>query len=261
MRRFAEIDSTNSYLLSEARAGAEEGVVAVTDVQRAGHGRLQRAWEAPSGTSLLVSVLLRPDLPVERFHLAVACMALAAADACAEVSGVRPGLKWPNDLVIGPEDGKLGGILAESEFPAVVVGLGLNVDWPAGMLPAGAAALGAVDRDELLTGLLAHLETRYGNWSRVSEEYRAACVTVGRRVRVELGDEILTGTVVAISEEGHLVVAATSAGRESGLRRTITAGDVIHVRADVSDWSHSSSGEPLEKSGIDVPGYEVGEGG
>ncbi len=230
MRRFAEIDSTNSYLLSEARAGAREGVVAVTDVQRAGHGRLDRTWEAPAGTSLLVSVLLRPDLPVERFHLAVACMALAAADACAEACGVRPGLKWPNDLVLGPGDRKLGGILAEAELPAVVVGLGLNVEWPVGMLPVGAAALGPVDRGELLMGLLAHLETRYGNWSRVSEEYRARCLTVGRRVRVELGDQILTGTAVAVSEEGHLVVAPASGEGEPDHRRTVTAGDVVHLR-------------------------------
>lgn len=209
--------------------------MAVADAQRAGHGRLERAWEAPPGTSLLVSVLLYPDLPVDRFHLAVACMALAAADACAEVAGVRPGLKWPNDLVVGPWDQKLGGILAEAALPAVVVGLGLNVDWPAGKLPAGAAALGPVDRDELLRALLASLEARYGHWSRVTEEYRAACVTVGRRVRVELGEEILTGTAVAISEEGHLVVAPTPCAGESGHRRTVSAGDVVHLRADATD--------------------------
>lgn len=211
--------------------------MAVADAQRAGHGRLERAWEAPPGTSLLVSVLLYPDLPVDRFHLAVACMALAAADACAEVAGVRPGLKWPNDLVVGPWDRKLGGILAEADLPAVVVGLGLNVDWPVGTLPAGAAALGPVDRDELLAALLRCLGTRYGDWPRVGEEYRSACVTVGRRVRVELSGETLTGTAVGISDEGHLVIApkASTDTGEGGPRRTLAAGDVIHLRPDLPD--------------------------
>lgn len=238
--------------MAKARSGAAEGLVAVADVQLEGRGRLQRAWEAPAGTSLLVSVLLRPNLSVGRFHLAVACMALAAAEACAEVAGVRPGLKWPNDLVVGPGDEKLAGILAEvdlpaavpppgaatpgsiqpqADLPAVVVGLGLNVDWPAGTLPVGAAALGRVDRDTLLEALLAHLGRRYGEWSGVANDYRSACVTVGRQVRVQLAGETLTGTAVDISDAGLLVVSPTTAAGAGPPRlRTVAAGDVVHLR-------------------------------
>lgn len=237
MRRFTEIDSTNSYLLGEARAGAPDGVVAVTEAQRAGRGRLGRAWEAPPGTSLLVSVLLRPRLPAGHLQLAVACMALAAVEACAEVAGARPGVKWPNDLVLGGDDAKVGGILAEADLPAVVVGLGLNVDWPDGTLPAGAGALGMVDREALLEALLAHLGALYGDWSRVGEEYRAACVTVGRDVRVEMAGETFTGIAVAVSDEGHLLVCPTSGGDPGTATnlRTVTAGDVVHLRPDVPD--------------------------
>lgn len=244
MRRFAEIDSTNAYLLGRAGAGAAEGLVAVADAQRAGRGRLLRTWQAPPGTSLLVSVLLRPALPVPRLQLAVACMALATVEACADVAGVRPGIKWPNDLVLGAGDEKLGGILAEADLPAVVVGLGpdveqaavvvglgLNVDWPAGTLPAGAAALGPVDRDVLLDALLGHLGSLYGDWPRVAEEYRAACVTVGRSVRVELADGMLTGTAVGVTGEGHLLVDHGEGDATS--RRTVTAGDVVHLRPDL----------------------------
>ena len=80
VRRFASLDSTNRYLLDEARAGAPEGVVAVADHQTAGRGRLGRTWEAPSGANLLLSVLLRPDLGPNQRHLAATAVALAALD-------------------------------------------------------------------------------------------------------------------------------------------------------------------------------------
>jgi BirA family transcriptional regulator, biotin operon repressor / biotin---[acetyl-CoA-carboxylase] ligase len=75
IRRFDTIDSTNRYLVEEARAGAPEGVVVVAAHQTAGRGRLGRRWEAPAGTNLLLSVLLRPDLPAEERHLATASVA------------------------------------------------------------------------------------------------------------------------------------------------------------------------------------------
>ncbi len=147
VRRFAEIDSTNRYLLDEARGGAPEGAVAVADYQSAGRGRLGRRWEAPPGSNLLMSVLLRPHLAIDELHLCTVAVALAAATACEEGAGVVPELKWPNDLMVGGR--KLGGILAEAlpagtgaadadggsgggsaKAPAVVVGLGLNVGWP-----------------------------------------------------------------------------------------------------------------------------------
>src|SRR5579864_9639914 len=77
IRRFAEIDSTNRYVLDEARAGAPEGMVAVGDYQSAGRGRLGRRWEAPSGSNLLMSVLLRPTVTVDELHLCTVAVALA----------------------------------------------------------------------------------------------------------------------------------------------------------------------------------------
>jgi BirA family biotin operon repressor/biotin-[acetyl-CoA-carboxylase] ligase len=146
IRRFDQIDSTNRYLVDEARAGAKSGVVAVANFQTAGKGRLGRRWEAPPGANLLMSVLLRPaeldpgaDVTPHDVTIAVA---LAAADACRTIAGVDPGLKWPNDLVV--DDLKLAGILAElvtgtaaaaggeagPPGSVIVVGLGLNVGWP-----------------------------------------------------------------------------------------------------------------------------------
>jgi BirA family biotin operon repressor/biotin-[acetyl-CoA-carboxylase] ligase len=237
VRRFDEIDSTNAYLRAEARLGAPEGTVAVADYQLAGRGRMDRRWEAPAGSSLLVSFLFRPEFDPAELHLVTAAVALAAAEACREVAGVGPVLKWPNDLLVG--EAKLAGVLAEADFHeasacAVVVGIGLNVDWPG---PAGVGGTclrdlsgGQVDQGELLDSLLAALSSRRSlldspaGRRAVAAELRERCTTLGRRVRVELAAEAVVGVATEIDDAGHLVVQ-TPAGR-----KTVSAGDVVHLR-------------------------------
>jgi BirA family transcriptional regulator, biotin operon repressor / biotin---[acetyl-CoA-carboxylase] ligase len=237
VRRFDEIDSTNAYLRGEARRGAREGVVAVADHQSAGRGRLDRRWEAPAGASLLASMLFRPEFDPAELHLLTAAVALAAAEACREVAGVGPVVKWPNDLLVG--EAKLAGVLAEAEFVdpaagAVVVGIGLNVDWPG---PDGVEGTclrdlsgGPVDRAVLLDALLSALSTRRGMLDtapgrrEVAAELRERCATLGRRVRVELAAEAVVGVAVEVDDAGHLVVR-TATGT-----RTVSAGDVVHLR-------------------------------
>jgi BirA family biotin operon repressor/biotin-[acetyl-CoA-carboxylase] ligase len=239
VHRFDEIDSTNAYLHRQARLGAPEGTVAVAEHQSAGRGRLDRRWEAPPGASLLASVLFRPDFDPSELHLCTAAMALAAAEACRRVAGIGPVLKWPNDVVVGEE--KLAGVLAEAEFDggpdgavAVVVGLGLNIDWPG---PAGVGGtclleLGGepVDRPALLSALLDALSARRAlldsgaGRREVVAELRNRCATLGRRVRVELAAEAVVGVATEIDDAGHLVV------RTSDGPRTVSAGDVVHLR-------------------------------
>lgn len=226
MRRLAEVDSTNQEALRHGRAGAGEGLVVVADHQRAGRGRHGRSWEATAGCGLLVSVLLRPALPVDRRHLVGAAVALAGRDACDVVAGFVPEVKWPNDLVV--DGAKLGGVLAEAEGDAVVVGLGLNLStagaWPAGAVCAEDVAGRPVDRDALLDAYLSSLATRYRDWPALASDYRRACTTLGRAVRVELAGETFTGTAADVSDDGHLLV-------DVGMCvRTVSAGDVIHLR-------------------------------
>jgi BirA family transcriptional regulator, biotin operon repressor / biotin---[acetyl-CoA-carboxylase] ligase len=122
----AETDSTNRVVAEAAQAGAREGLVVLADFQTAGRGRLNRHWEAPPGSALLMSFLVRPvDLPVGRRHLVTAATGLAAREACAAVGAPFPDLKWPNDLLVG--DSKLAGILAEASGAGIVVGVGVNV--------------------------------------------------------------------------------------------------------------------------------------
>lgn len=239
VHRFDEIDSTNAYLLRQARLGAPEGMAAVAEHQSAGRGRLDRRWESPRGASLLASVLFRPDLDPSELALCTAAMALAAAEACRQVAGVGPVLKWPNDVLVNEE--KLAGVLAEAVFDggrggavAVVVGLGLNIDWPG---PAGAGGTclvdlgaGSVDRAALLDALLDALSARRALLDSVTgrrevvAELRNRCATLGRRVRVELAAEAVVGVATEIDDAGHLVV------RTSGGPRTVSAGDVVHLR-------------------------------
>ncbi|MDQ6796562.1 MAG: biotin--[acetyl-CoA-carboxylase] ligase [Actinomycetota bacterium] len=247
------MDSTNRVASDLVRSGAAEGLVVVAGHQTAGRGRRGRTWEAPPNSSLLVSVVLcPPPAPAPVALVTVAC-ALAAADACGDVAGFVPGLKWPNDLVVGGR--KLAGVLASAALPLagdsvqgtgpVVVGLGLNVRWP-GPMPADLEAIAVtaeaiaevrVDLGALLNRYLIRLEERCRDLAdaggdradagvpAMMDEYRRRCVTLGRTVRVELpGGRVLSGVAVDVDGDGSLQVRT-----EAGLRR-VTAGDVVHVR-------------------------------
>src|SRR5262245_4155547 len=230
VRHLASIDSTNRYLLDEARAGAAAGLVAVADHQTAGRGRLGRSWEAAPGSSLLVSVLLRPDLAVDRPFL----LTLAAGPAVAAVSA---GLKWPNDLVV--DDKKLAGLLAEADLSAgaaraLVIGAGCNLTADAfpPELAAQATAVElvagrAVDRDELLDAFLIAFASRLDDLDAVFIDARARSATLGRRVRLELpGDEVLEGVATELADDGSLIV-----GDDEGQDHAVAVGDVVHLRA------------------------------
>jgi BirA family biotin operon repressor/biotin-[acetyl-CoA-carboxylase] ligase len=239
IRWLDEVDSTNTYVREQARRGVPEGLVVVADHQTAGRGRLDRRWESPAGANLLASVLLRPACDVADVHLCTAAVALAGADACRDLAGLEPDLKWPNDLLVG--EAKVAGVLAEAEFEgrelaAVIVGIGINVAWP-GPAGAGGACLDdlrltaqPVDRRQLLERLLAALAPRRALLDEatgrraLAEELRGRCATLGRAVRVSLAGEELTGTASGIDDAGQLLVETVEG------TRAVRAGDVVHVR-------------------------------
>lgn len=230
VRRLAEVDSTNRYLLDEARRGTPAGLVVVAARQHAGRGRLGRTWESPPGGSLLTSVLLRPALPIDRRHLVVLAAAVAMADAIADTTGIDAAIKWPNDLLVG--DRKVAGILAESTGDAVVVGIGVNVAW--GQIPEELGGIATaldleggrpVAPDALLDAFLARYGPYLGDLDRARDAYRARLSTRGRRVRVEQAAGLLTGVAVDVDDDGHLLL-----DDDEGRRVTVAAGDVVHLR-------------------------------
>lgn len=250
VRFFECLDSTNLYVKEEAVKGEKEGLVAVADYQTAGRGRLNRKWEAPQGSCLLMSILFRPNLEEEQLYLCTNVVALAAVDACEKLTGLQVDIKWPNDLLIGER--KLAGILAEvvgrpSEterdaldhgvrWPGVVVGIGINITTSG---PEGANGVGlegaygrSIDRDVLLGAVLDGVSERYeliGSLSgraQLYDQYVDNCKTVGKRVCVDLGHKAFVGLALGVSPNGHLVV--------QGDRETIevSAGDVVHLRLE-----------------------------
>lgn len=166
------------------------GSVVVADHQTAGRGRLDHRWEAPSGTALLASFVLRPN-PL---------LSLAAGVAAAEACGPDVRLKWPNDLLLGGR--KVGGILVEATPAKAVCGIGINLT----SAPAGAATLNQ-PRHQLLERLRPAVE----RWcsappDQVLARWRSLSDTLGRRVRVELPDRSFEGVAQDIGEGGELIV-------------------------------------------------------
>ena len=167
--RYAEVTPSTQRMLGEDSA---EGAVAVTEEQTEGRGRLGRRWEAAAGSSILVSVLLVPRVEPSRLPELSLVAGGAVAQAIAEITGIEPAIKFPNDLLIGMR--KVAGILAESSEGRVVLGIGVNVNQTAQELPAETltpptslrVVLGEpVDRARLLAAILLHLERDYDAWT------------------------------------------------------------------------------------------------
>ncbi len=267
IRHVEVTDSTNGDVAALARAGTPEGVVVVADHQRAGRGRRGRTWTAPPGSALLASVLVRPRLEPSAAPWVGLAAALAAVEACHDVAGVTPSLKWPNDVVVeaavsgavGNGTAKLAGLLAESvvegdRLTAVVVGMGCNLrrgpgpdtgmvhdrggsgtsiaQDPPGPGPAYLEDLAgrSVDRDDLLAAWLTHLD----RWCSTMTEPGGGpgLIDAYRRRCTTLGQLVRVDLA-----DGFLrgqAVDVTAEGHlvvQSGpARRTLTAGDVVHLR-------------------------------
>lgn len=270
--RLGVVDSTNRYLGDRAREGAPEGSSVLAERQTAGRGRLGRRWVDVAGGSVLCSVLFRPVLPLDRWHLLSWIVALAARDACADAGGVDLSCKWPNDLQF--DDRKVAGLLAEALMPpttgdgparaaasgpapgsafapALVVGIGINCNWPADWpspddpeareLTARATSLDRIagrpiDSDAVADRLLDRVAQRYSSLlasglgpigpigAAVASEYRRNLATIGCPVRVELADETFTGTALDVDDGGRLLVDV------GACIRSISAGDIVHLR-------------------------------
>ena len=212
--------STNADLLAAVElGGVGDRTVLAADHQVAGRGRLDRRWDAPPGTNLLVSMLFL-DVPHPPAALTQR-VGIAALDAARVVApGVDVMLKWPNDLLL---DGrKVAGILAQRSATtgAVVVGLGFNIGWA----PDGAARLGdgiGVAR-VLREALVAFDALGVG----VAERYRDDLATLGTDVHVDLPDgTVLDGRATGVDDDGRLIVAA-----HDGTVHHLDVGDVVHTR-------------------------------
>ena len=213
-----ETGSTNADLLNGA-GGRSDRSVLVTDHQTAGRGRLDRRWDAPPGSNLLVSLLFQ-TVPSDPSEL-VRRVSLAAVDAARTHTVGDLRLKWPNDVLL--DGAKVAGVLAQrGPTGAVVVGIGINVGWS----PDGAARLGdEVDRVELLAALLTAFDLLPADADALRVRYRKELATLGQRVRAEMPSGDVIGQATDVTVAGQLVVRG-----DDGRVHQIDVADVTHLR-------------------------------
>lgn len=231
---FEEIGSTNTYAKQLAREGAPEGTVVMAGCQTAGRGRMERTFQSPRDKGIYMTVILRPSLPAERLLPVTALTGVALCEAVERICGVRPGLKWPNDPVLGGR--KLSGILTEMSGGALVLGIGVNVLQSPGdfspevaeMATSLAAELGhPVSRGALAAELLEALDRMYqallaGDLAAYLAAYRQDCVNLGRQVQLLFPDgRRETAAAVGIDGEFGLIVRT-----DDGTERTVRSGEV-----------------------------------
>jgi len=223
--------STQDVARREAEASAPHGTAVVADEQTAGRGRLGRAWHSPPGENLYITLILRPDAPLGPKLAMVA--PLAVARAVEEVTPLRAGIKWPNDVWIGGR--KLAGVLIEAEVRGEevafsLVGIGVNVNMDVAAVPELAETatslrreLGReVPREDVLASLLNHLEALYeAPEEEVWRQWRQRLITLGRHVVARAGQEVTEGLAEDVDRQGRLLVR-----RPDGALVAIDAADV-----------------------------------
>lgn len=233
------VDSTNSEVKRRSDAGAGEGLAVLAGEQTAGRGRKGRSFYSPQGKGLYCSVLLRPAVSFPQLSDLTAWTAVAVCDAIEDACGVRPGIKWTNDIILGGR--KVCGILTEVDVEAesgtlrsVTVGIGINVsqteaDFGPELSPAAtslAQELGhSPGRSALAAALLRALDAMYAAWpaqrERYLERYRAACVTCGRDVLLLRPGRRELAYALGIDQQFRLLVRFPN-----GRTETVESGEV-----------------------------------
>lgn len=238
IRVFAQTTSTNDLVEKLARDGVKEGVVVFAESQTRGRGRLGRKWASPARKGLWFSVLLRPAVrPQETTQLTVAA-ATALARAIHGETGLRPEIKWPNDLLIRGR--KVAGILTElaaelDRVKHVILGVGVDVNLGAADFPSElhkqATSLKLetgepVSRSRLAVGILRELDRDYARvcadeFASLADEWAERCTTLGREVTILTGDRRIRGRAESLGEDGALLVRT-----EHGRLERVIGGDV-----------------------------------
>ncbi len=235
---YKETDTTNGRLRDLAVAGAPEGTIAVAEQMTAGRGRRGRHWEAPAGSGIWMSILLRPTILPSEASVLTLLAGLAVCQALEDETGLAPKIKWPNDIMLNGK--KLVGILTEMDCEMqathfVIVGIGINVnttEFPEGIdeiatslyLQSGRT----FSRKNILQKVLINFERLYEELIQANcsfepfrSRYKEKCITLQQDVKV-LGKETFFARAEDITPAGELVVIR----RDTGAREIVFSGEV-----------------------------------
>ena len=238
---FQSVVSTNT-VASALPATAEDGTVILADSQQKGRGRLNRTWLSPPGLNIYMSIVLKPMIHVRYAPFITMMTATACTTALRKVAPVHVTIKWPNDLMIS--DKKIGGILTESKNDShkithAIVGIGINVNAERSTFPRELRQLAtslkietgqSVSREYVVCEILNNISEGYVflknlKTARLLSVWKNLTSTIGKKVKVVVGNEILSGTAEAVDERGMLILRL-----QTGETRHISAGDVTVIR-------------------------------
>ncbi len=232
-----ETSSTNDVAREQARKGAKAGFLVAASRQTRGRGRLGRDWESPPERGLYVSIVLCPALSVAEAGRLTILSSVAMVDAVEAISGLRPQIKWPNDLMLGGR--KLAGLLIETEpegkrLAFAVIGIGINVRHHAtdfspevrNMATSLYLATGHLyRRADLWVALLHAFEKRLGKpFAEVREAWAASSLTLGQRVTLTTTRGRRHGQALGLDDSGALLLR-----NDAGEVEAVTAGDMQAV--------------------------------
>jgi len=238
IRVFEETTSTNDVIEKLARDQVKEGAVVFAESQSKGRGRLGRKWISPARKGLWFSILLRPNLrPQEATQLTVAS-ATALRRAIVNSTGLRPKIKWPNDILIGGK--KVAGILTElsaelDRVKHIILGIGVDVNLGAAEFPAELRKIAtslkieagkSISRADLAVSILREIDADYARvcgdkFEAVANEWEEHCGTIGELVTIHVGDRKIHGRAEALDDAGALLLRT-----EHGTLEHVIGGDV-----------------------------------
>ena len=238
---FPELESTNIMAKEKALLGAKkinEGTVIIAEEQSAGKGRLGRKWFSPRG-GIWLSIILFPQLLpsyIPRITLMTAVVLVKAIEICTQI---KAQIKWPNDILVNEK--KICGILTEMNAELdlinwVVVGVGINVNIDYQNFPRDiqekTTSLKEIEKKEisrvrLVQVFFKEFEKYYEilknkEFSFILREWKIYSHTLGKKINVDMGDQIISGEAVDINEIGALILK-----KESGKLIEIISGTVI----------------------------------
>ena len=233
---FKTIDSTNLFAKKLVKQGVKEGAVVVSDVQSSGHGRKDRTWSSPEG-GLWFSILLYPNISPLSGMLITMASSIAVAQGIEEVTGLKPEIKWPNDLLVNGK--KVCGILTELDAKKdtinyTVVGIGLNVNNALEEeLQEFATTLkqeldNQIPKLDLLKSILKNFDENYnklisGDYDFIKNSWLSHSNIIGRKIQVRDDESVTIGKVTDIDNSGYLILET-----EKGIAR-IVSGDVKYL--------------------------------